>query len=250
MMRPQPYGWTGNYSSWEEAIRISSGYDSEAILEKVKEALLKVKQGKAAYERDSVLFEQIEYSWPLLATLLESAVEHKGELNVLDFGGSLGSIYFQNREFCKRLSKVTWGIVEQEQFVSCGNEYFANDQLRFYNSMEECVKVQHPSVFLFSSVLQYIGHPWEVLQQTFQFGPDYIVIDKMPFLKTGNDRITVQKVDPLIYEASYPCWLLNRAGFLNFFEPHYTCVAGFDSPWVIKYQGNTIPYEGFIFRKK
>ena len=84
------YGLSGDYHSWDEALASSAGYDSEIILEKTRAALLKVKNGEAAYERDSVLFDEIEYAWPLLAGLMWVAARCQGTLNVLDFGGSLG----------------------------------------------------------------------------------------------------------------------------------------------------------------
>jgi len=48
----------------EEAMELSTGYDSERILGKVRDSLLKVKRGEAVYERDSVLFDKVQYSWP------------------------------------------------------------------------------------------------------------------------------------------------------------------------------------------
>jgi len=51
----------GDYSSWIEALHASTGYDTELILEKSKSALLKVKRGEAIYERDSVLFNEIQH---------------------------------------------------------------------------------------------------------------------------------------------------------------------------------------------
>jgi putative methyltransferase (TIGR04325 family) len=74
-------------------VEASTGYDSEIILEKTRDALLKVKNGEAAYERDSVLFDEIQYAWPLLTSLMWVAAQAKGILNVLDFGGSLGTTY-------------------------------------------------------------------------------------------------------------------------------------------------------------
>ena len=51
--------WSGDYDSWTEAQKASTGYDGKVILNKVKDSLLRVKNGKAAYERDSVLFDEI-----------------------------------------------------------------------------------------------------------------------------------------------------------------------------------------------
>src|SRR3954454_17330299 len=64
------YGWSGDYKKWEDAKQLTHSYDDSIILDKVKQALLKVKSGEAVYERDSVLFDKIQYSWPLLSVLL------------------------------------------------------------------------------------------------------------------------------------------------------------------------------------
>ena len=66
-MTRKAYGWSGDYTSWQEAKKEATGFDHPAILEKVKNALLKVKNGEAAHERDSVLYDRIQYSFPLLA---------------------------------------------------------------------------------------------------------------------------------------------------------------------------------------
>lgn len=51
------YGWQGNYQTWKEAENTSTGYDSDEIIQKVRASLLKVKNGEAIYERDSVIFD-------------------------------------------------------------------------------------------------------------------------------------------------------------------------------------------------
>src|SRR3954462_15124415 len=115
-----PYGWSGHYKNWQEALSLTKGYDASAILEKVKSAVLKVKNGEAVYERDSVLFDKIEYSWPLLSALLWIALKKINELSVVDFGGSLGSSYFQNKMYLRTLKKLRWNVVEQKNFVEAG----------------------------------------------------------------------------------------------------------------------------------
>jgi len=116
----------GPVPSWEEARIASGGYDDASILDKVRDATLKVKHGEAAYERDSVIFPAVAYTWPLLAGLMSTAALHDGRLSVLDFGGSLGSSYFQNRAFLDTLSDVSWGVVEQRHYVACGQELLAD----------------------------------------------------------------------------------------------------------------------------
>ena len=51
----------------------------------VLDASLKVKNGVAAFERDSVLFDEIEYSWPVTAELMHGAARSGGRVHVVDF---------------------------------------------------------------------------------------------------------------------------------------------------------------------
>jgi putative methyltransferase (TIGR04325 family) len=131
-MRPKKYGWFGNYSNWQEALDQCSGYDAVEILERVKTATLKVKNGDAVYERDSVLFDHIEYSWPLVSALLMIGLKNNRQIKVLDFGGSLGSSYFQNRHFLSEFDNVQWNVVEQENYVACGQQFIQDSHLRIF----------------------------------------------------------------------------------------------------------------------
>ena len=86
----------GRYSTWQEADALCIGYDNMDIFEKVLSTILKIKNGEAVYERDSVIFDQIEYSWPVLTGLTCAAAQNYGCLKVLDFGCSLGSSNLEN----------------------------------------------------------------------------------------------------------------------------------------------------------
>jgi putative methyltransferase (TIGR04325 family) len=178
----------------------------------------KVKEGKAIYERDSILFDKIEYSWPLLSGILLAATVDKGRLSVLDFGGSLGSTYFQNRKFLSFIGDLSWNIMEQPHFVETGRLYFQNEILHFYYDVEECVKKENPNVLILSSVLQYLEKPYDILDKLLSFNFPFIIIDRTPFHYKGYDRITIQRVPRRIYNASYPCWIFDYEKFLNFFR--------------------------------
>jgi putative methyltransferase (TIGR04325 family) len=240
------YGWHGNYPSWKEAAENSAGYDSEIILEKVKSSLIKVKEGNAAYERDSVLFTEVQYSYPLLSGLMWIAARNYGKLNVLDFGGSLGSTYFQNKFFLDSLSEVNWCIVEQPRFVKCGKEFVAGSELHFFNTIEECLNSFKINAVLLSSVLQYIEKPFELTDRIISYGIDYLIIDRTPFIK-GTDRITVQKVHPAIYRGSYPCWFFNKEKFIAGITSNYKLVVEFDA---LDQANISSEFKGFIFQKR
>lgn len=230
---------------------MSTGYDSELILGKARDSLLKVKRGEAAYERDSVLFDKVQYSWPLLAGLLWIASQKGNRMNLVDFGGSLGSTYFQNRKFLSHLKELRWNIVEQKRFVDCGKRDFENEHLKFHHDLEDCFFEQRPDAILFSSVIQYLEQPYSLLGKACSLGFDFLLFDRTTFIESGEDRITVQKVPPDIYEASYPAWFFNREKFLDFLSADYELMAEFDALAGAIPLGNRYGYDkGFIFRKR
>lgn len=241
------YGWHGSYESWDEARRISDGYAKSDILEKVKNSLLLVKEGKAVYERDSVLFDSIEYSWPLLSGLMLGAARNSGDLSVLDFGGSLGSTYYQNKKFLDRLDSVSWSIVEQKHFVDVGKIDFEDERLRFYYDVKSCVESEKPNVLLLSSVLQYIEKPYELLDELLKYNFDFVIFDRTPFGVANKDIIKLQTVPPSIYTASYPCWFFDQNRLLNYFENKYKLVEIFDA---LDGKSDEYEFKGFVLEKK
>ncbi len=248
---PREAVFRGDFGTWDEARRASGGYDDSVILEKVKNALLRVKQGEAVYERDSVLFDKPQYPWPLLASLLWIATKNGNRLDILDFGGSLGTTYFQIRKFLSHLDEMRWNIIEQPEFVRCGRERFQDSTLRFYISIEECLTEKRPDVFILSSVLPYLETPHDVLDELIRHRPRYLILDRTPILDHGDDRLTVQTVPPEIYRASYPAWFFNRERLLAHFAGEYDTVAEFDAmSGVFKIDNEVARDKGFIFALK
>jgi putative methyltransferase (TIGR04325 family) len=240
------YGWHGDYSNWKTASVRCSGYDSGIILEKVKESTLKVKDGTVPYERDSVIFNEIQYSYPLLSGLMWIAGENNGKLNVLDFGGSLGSSYYQNKLFLDTLTEVKWCIVEQPGFVEVGKKYFENEILKFYFNIDECLRENNIHIVLLSSVLQYIEYPYDLLKSIIEKKVKYILFDRTQFI-SGNDRITIQRVNPSIYNASYPCWFFDSLKFKVFMSEKYDLIYEFDSLGRANIRSE---FKGFLYRIK
>jgi len=247
------HGWFGNYSNWSDAKIKCTGYDDSDILEKVKNSVLKVKNGEAIYERDSVLFDEIQYSQPLLDAFKTIAKENNNELNIIDFGGSLGSSYFQNRSFLTDLKTFNWNIVEQPHFVDCGKQFIEGDQLKFYYNIEEALKENKPHILFLSSVIPYFEYPYELIEKCINYGFDYIIIDRTAFIESEKERITVQIVPEFIYKASYPAWFLNEQKFVNAFSSKYNLIGEFDSKFDPREQledGVWSYRKGFVFKKQ
>lgn len=245
--RSQGSTWTGDYPSWADARRDTTGYDEPSILEHVSRALLAVKEGSATHERDSVLFDAIEYSWPLLAGLMWAAAQGRGRLEVVDFGGSLGSTYFQNRHFLDGLPEVRWNIVEQPHFVAHGRAHFQSDRLRFFERLDDCFQGTTPETMVLSSVLPYLEHPYELLSRVRDSPVRYLIIDRTLCHLEARDRLTVQRVSPSIYPASYPCWLLNEERLRAVLAQDFDLVADFAAP-----ERLNLPavLRGFIFARR
>ncbi len=239
----------GDFATWEEASASCTGYDAKDILAKVLDATLKVKCGEAAYERDSVLFNEIEYAWPILAGLMWAAARNSGRLNVLDFGGSLGSSYFQNLKFLLTLPEVKWNVVEQAHYVEAGRNHIQNDQLRFYKTIVECLSENHPNLILLSSVLQYLPDPSSTLLDLKSVGSDAIILDRTIVNHSFTDRIYVQYVPASIYSASYPCRSLSESVLYEALGEKYRALCDFPSQSFSALNAIESEFKGYLFTR-
>ncbi len=227
--RPARFGYFGAYQKWSEAQNKSRGYHDDQIFAKIIDAALQVKNGQALYERDSVVFDKIQYFWPTLACLLFIASKNNNHLQVLDFGGSLGSTYYQNYGFLKHLDNFTWSIIEQDKLVDFGRSNLESGSLKFYYNLAEFFGNGPASVVLFSSSLQYLENPWEILADTFKYRPPYILLDRL-VVNQNKTIVTVQKVPPEIYPAVYPVWVFNESEIMDFFaKNNYELVVDFEA---------------------
>ena len=241
------YGWFGDYHTWGDAVIDTIGYDSDEIFQKVSKASLKVKTGEAVYERDSVIFDKIQYSWPLLSSLMYVSAKNSGRLNIIDFGGSLGSTYFQNQKFLMSLPMHSWNIIEQPKFVDYGKKYIQTENLHFFNSIDECLESFQVNAILLSSVLPYLEKPHEFLYKVInKYSFEYIIIDRTGFIKRNKDRITVQRVSPEIYNASYPCWFFNKEKMLRNFQVKYEKLIEWDALGSANIESN---FKGMLFKR-
>ena len=218
----------GNYSTWEDARSDCDGYEQGDILNTVKNALLQVKNGTAVYERDSVLFDKKEYSEGLITTLLSISSQYDYNLSILDFGGSLGSTWFQNRDLLAHLKSVKWNIVEQPHFVEEGKRSFEDNSLKFYETIEGCLKENEASTMVLSSVIQYLPDPDKFLEEILTSGFKHLIFDRTAFIDNER-RICKQVVPESIYKASYPIIFFNESQFLEKMSSRYTLKKSFAS---------------------
>ncbi len=207
------YGWKGNYTSFEEAQKNCTGYDESHILNRIIDTTNQVRKGEAVYERDGIIYDDVAINYHLLSTLLLIAGRNQNKLTIIDFGGSLGTTYYQNIKYLSHLNELNWYIIEQENYVKEGRKLFKNENVKFYNSMQECLLANpNPDIVLLSSSLQYIKDPYNVLQHIQSFKVPYLMFDLMGYNHKPQDRITIQYVPPIFYgiKASYPCTFFSK----------------------------------------
>lgn len=221
--------FSGRYATWADARAAASGYEHPAIFEKALAAARAVRDGQAAFERDSVTFAEPAIHGPLLAGLLRSAARNQGRLRVVDFGGGFGSAWWQHRNWLGPEMDVVWEVIEQPHFVRAGKTEFEVGPLRFHHSLDECTAKPADALILLSSVLPYLEDPHRLVADIVQRGFGHVLIDRTGFTGAGDDRLTLQRVPKSIYEATYPSWFFNRERLMRSFLSDYTLVAEWPS---------------------
>lgn len=249
-LRSNSIHFEGPVDSWETALARSTGYDAETILSRVLSATLEVKRGEAAFERDSVLFDEVDYRWPVAAGLMWAAARARGSLNVLDFGGSLGSVFFQHARLLSALSDVRWNVVEQQHFTRAGRAEFQDSTLRFHDSIAQCLSESRPNAVLISGVLQYLADPEAVIAEICEIGASVVLVDKTYVNTSSRHRVYIQHVPACIYRASYPCRSLSESRLISAFSPSYNLECTFDSNDAGPIVQIGSQFKGFFFVRK
>lgn len=243
------FGWQwfrGDYPDWAHARAAAAGYDDAAVLAQVVAAVREVRAGRAAWERDGVPFAHAEINGPLLAVLRQAAQETEGRLAVIDFGGSLGSAWWQHRLALADIPVVNWRVVEQPHFVAAGRE-FSDVQLSFHGSLSGALAAGEAQVILLSSVLPYLESPTELLREVAASGCRHVVIDRTPLIGTNRTRLAVQHTTPELGGGSYPCWLFARETLLAPLTAEYRLIREWEA---LDDLSPDVRHRGFYFLRR
>jgi len=242
----------GEFSSWAEAAAHCGGYADRTILERVVAASREVRDGRAAYERDGFAFTEPRQNHPLLAAAFRAAAGAGGELHVLDFGGALGSLYWQHRDAFRGLRHLQWRVVEQEAYVAAGRREFETADLSFWPDLRSASDGARATLAVLSCVVQYMADPYAVIEEVARLEPPWIFFDRLPLLAGPTDRLTIEHVPPDIGTETYPAWFLSEERFLKAIGARYrmvdrfrTYLEGGPESWEVF--GTTVDNQGFLF---
>ncbi|MFA5057394.1 MAG: methyltransferase, TIGR04325 family [Opitutaceae bacterium] len=244
------FGWRwfrGNYATWSEARAASAGYDDAAVLDRMLGAARAVRSGRVAWDRDGATFAEPAVHAPLLAALRTVAAAQGGRLELVDFGGALGSTWWQYRPSLAGLATVRWRVVEQPHVAAAGRREFADTVLSFHDSLDDALAGAAPAAILLSSVLPYVEAPHALVADVLRRGFKHLIIDRTAFVTKGSERLAIQRVPPALGGGSYPCWLFERRSLLAPVEQGYRLAAewpGFDD------FGPGVAFRGFLYERK
>lgn len=233
--------WRGDFPSWEEAEEECIGYDLDHIASKVFETVNRIVKVPGYYERDGVVIQ----GFPIHIMNYIYELQNK---HVLDFGGSLGTVFFPATEI---ISVKSWNIVELPSFVKYGKQ-IETDILKFYTNIDDVPDVD---IVLFSSSLPYIKNYLDYLYKVFKREIPTIIFDRQSVLHKSNiDRITIEVVPECIYPTIYPCWFFGENKQMRFMEDNgYKLVRDFitlgDTSATGPYVENSI-YKGYVYKRE
>lgn len=241
--------YRGQFPDWSSARKAAEGYDEGRLVARLVAAARSVKDGSAAWEQDGVTWDHTPPDMPLFAAMARVALARGNQLNVLDFGGGLGSSYLQCQAFFPHSVVRNWAVVEQSELVEIGQREIARDALHFHHSIDEALAAGKADIAILSSVLQYLEDPWSILDCIIRAEIPYLVIDRHPCSMT-HELITVQVVPPSLYVASYPSWLFDCPRMLERLGEHYELLASWDGKDpAIRGWGMGAEFRGYFFKR-
>jgi putative methyltransferase (TIGR04325 family) len=202
--------------------------------------------------RDGVILPKPEFQFPLIAGILRHAVQNQNQINVLDFGGSLGNVYFQFKQFVSLGIRIRWNVVELREVVDCGRKYFQDDEVHFYYSVDECIASTSPTIILLSGVLQNLESPAAVLHRCREIDAGTLIIDRTLCSDLTEDKVAVQKIviDGDL-RAENPRWVFSAPQLMQKLSEHWQLVSRFESVVDLMTVVDGIPVHhcGFLFER-
>jgi putative methyltransferase (TIGR04325 family) len=244
--------WTGRYNSWQDALEHSEGYDSELILTKLLNSSRKIVQGQALFERDTFLFDEPDWNWQLLSSLFLALSDPECSKNIVDYGGALGSTYFQNKKLLEHVRDLKWQVIEQPHIAAVGRNEFTTDVLSFADNLNSVTNALH-GILILSGVLQCLSEPDILLRTADSMRFRYIILDRTAFISEDAHHLCIQHVPDWIYKGSYPCWFFNEKRLLSPLCNNYAKIFDFPSKYDcrVNLEGGLVGYfNGLLLKRK
>ena len=207
--------FSNEQKSWTTALRSSKSYNDKNIFDKIINLYDLIKhKDKEFYERDSLIFHQKPDETELINFLKQAIKNIKKPLEILDYGGSLGSRYYSNYNFIVNKS-INWNVIEQRDFVQYGKKKLQNKRLNFYYNLNDCFTDKKINFALFSNSLQYLENYTQILKEIKDQNIKYFFFDYLPLSHFKSHKTYIQNISKRVYESSYPIHIFSKDVFIK-----------------------------------
>jgi putative methyltransferase (TIGR04325 family) len=213
----RPYvEFEGPLLSWPEAAARAAGWN-RATDEIALSAAQKVIDGLAVAERDGIALDSTHHSTTVLAFLAMLAARHHA-VRVIDFGGGLGSNYYQGRTVLSALGlPVSWTVIERPSLAAIGREKFQTEELQFSETIEAVSKIC--AGLIFTGSLQYVPDPFDTTSPMLD-DIEIVALDRVLVSNDSEHAVFVQH-PPSWHpwrDHSFPVWRFSRGRLMEWFK--------------------------------
>lgn len=212
----------GKFSKWEEAKKITRGYDhQDTAINSFSAVKSRFLEREERFERDGFILKD-EAKNLYLSEAIKKVIGKKSELKILDFGGGFGSLYFNNRSILPKAINKDWLIFELDSVVKQSKRVNELKVLKFTNLWKSVLTNARGRFVIFSGVLQYLEDPRFSFEEILKKKPSYIFLDRTPFLSNqqSKNRLCIQINPQILGSSSYPLWLFRPMYFSEILEKH------------------------------
>lgn len=210
------YGFFGNYNSYAEALEQCTGYENPIIIEKIEHYTNQnIRSNNDLLDTRS---QQLLASFSYI-----QAQSSQKKYRVLDFGGALGAHYYTFKKLLPPTLEFEWIVFETPAMSTKGNKDFSNSELSFVtkSDFEEGNITGSFDFIISSSFIQHTDDPLAYFNIIRSFNSPFLLLNRLPFINESEDILSIQYVEPSIYEASYPAWFLAEHKWYTYIQEQH-----------------------------
>lgn len=232
--------WEGVYSNFQDVPEIGPGFRGGKWIEN---SLKKIYALREIAEKENIIPEVTRYRESILPVVASMAYNEKGEIKILDFGGSLGFTYYQVIQSLPSAENFEFHIVENEAVCEAGREFFKqNEKIIFYSDLPNSNK--RFDIIHMSSSIHYVEKWQDIIARMRLYQPRYILFTD---LLAGN--IPTYASIQNYYGSKIPVWFLNVDEVIKTMESQQFKII-FKATYISKILGLEQPFPQGNFNKK
>jgi putative methyltransferase (TIGR04325 family) len=241
----------GDYASFDAALQACGG---NGLLkdEKYVELAFQARPPSGGVPFGDERFMQVLGAFALPLTRRAEA----GRFRVLDFGGGPGAYYFFMRTQMPEGLTLEWDIFETALMAAQGRKVYASEPLYFFSEWQDILTKRY-DVILASNTLHCFETPYDVVDRLASTNCKYFVVQDVPVIPGGRDRITIQMPPRLRVRKTYrkanfplfPTWFFSEDALLKYLSKSYTVRMWWYSDNVAVLDGKPINRKGYLLEK-